>query len=213
MQVVLLGMIAPYFYTTFIASPTQDTASSSYLLGFFIATTLCWFCSFFMLPSLLGTSMFNLNFSDIGVKKPVLNKSNVQLICCSAILLMVLGYVITRQPSVRAFYSSSLSHFNLATFIFVNLVLLPINYFAEEFFFRGILFLTLWRLVGWHSYWIADILFTWGHQFKPIPEIYLSAFAGMILNYMTYKTESIYPAIISHGSLGILINVLVYFNV
>jgi len=48
----------------------------------------------------------------------------------------------------------------LPKYILILGVLFPLYYIGEEFFFRGFLFLGLWKRVGWHSFWITDIIFT-----------------------------------------------------
>jgi membrane protease YdiL (CAAX protease family) len=212
-QIVTLAMCMPSFYNAYIEPHLIQHSSLATLIYYLIFSTVFNFFCFFALPFLIGSTVFNLQMADMGLKSPKINKQNIIIICVSLFLLIILGYILSRQPSVRIFYSRGLLPLDLLAFSLLNLIALPIFYFAEEFFFRGMLFLTLWRLIGWHSYWVADIIFTLAHTYKPLPEMALSLVAGIILTYMTYKTKSIYPALLSHGSLGVMLNVLIYFNI
>ena len=92
------------------------------------------------------------------------------------------------------------------------MVLFPFYYIGEECFFRGFLFLGLWRRVRWHSFWITDVLFTLAHIGKPGLEILLCIPASIIFNCLTLFTRSIVPAVIVHTIMGIMLSILVTFQ-
>ena len=95
-------------------------------------------------------------------------------------------------------------------FILVQLLILPPYYFCEEFFFRGFMFMGLWKKINWHSFWVTDIIFFYSHLGKPPLELIFALPVGIVLNYITLRTKSVYPAIIVHCIAGIFLNSLVY---
>ena len=94
----------------------------------------------------------------------------------------------------------------------VQCIFLPLYYFSEEFFFRGFLFLLLWKKVRWHSFWITDILFAAAHILKPGLEILLCIPASVIFNVLTLYSRSIVPALMVHLIVGMSLNFFVCYS-
>lgn len=69
--------------------------------------------------------------------------------------------------------------------------------FAEEFLFRGIIFRTLNRKFSMVSAIILQGIMFGIFHFNLVQGIYAS-FLGIVFGYITYKTKSIWPAIICH---------------
>lgn len=164
---------------------------------FFIAYTyLC----FFVAPFLAAQFIYKEKLHNIGVMLP---KNNVKnwFFTLAALVMLVSGIIyITSYPSVQHFYS--LKNPSWLKFILIQFIALPLYYFAEEFFFRGFFFVILWRKVGWHSFWITDIVFTFAHIAKPIPEILLAIPVSVVLNFLVLKTKSIFPGMLVHYAMG-----------
>lgn len=146
--------------------------------------------------------------SHFGLQAPKKNLS-IMLICFFLALLMPYIYFFSQQKSFQLSYSWQ--HISLFNFLTINFLLMSVYYFAEEFFFRGFLFLSLWEKVRWHSFWITDIIFTLSHLGKPGLEVIFCIPVSIILNGVTLATRSIYPALIIHYSLGVFLNVLVNY--
>ncbi len=106
----------------------------------------------------------------------------------------------SKQPEFQATYA--LGQPSIKKLILLNTVLFPSYYFSEEFFYRGFLFLGLWRRIKWHSFWVTDFIFAFAHLGKPGLEILLSMFASVVFNILTLSTKSIYPALITHWVVG-----------
>lgn len=195
-------MSVPYYYDLFFGVlDTKSMVGVSYI----VATG---FSSFFIIPWLICKYILKIKLSDVGLVLPKLTFYNGILTLCALSLMLPFAFYFASQPSLHRWYS--LSHLHLMPFIFIVVVLQPLYYFAEEFFFRGFLFLTTWRYIGWHSFWVTDVMFYYAHTNKPIPELLLSIPASVLLNYIALKSKSVYPAMFVHGSMGILLNVLVY---
>jgi membrane protease YdiL (CAAX protease family) len=176
--------------------------------------TLCFmviYSSLFLLaaPLFLGKYISKQSLRELGLCFPE-NKKVALLLSLSALLILIPAVCFSASHKiVQTFYS--LKNLSAFEFILILLFALPPYYLAEEFFFRGFLFMGLWRKIGWHSYWITEVIFTWAHLGKPPIEILIAFPAGIILNYLTLRTRSIYPAMFVHYTMGAVMNGVVTF--
>lgn len=173
-----------------------------FIVGYFLLLSFSASCVFIKL-------LMQKNLADFGFQLPKNLKLAILLIVCA---LLVLVPYITYFSIQSSFQSYSLSPTTIPKFIFITAILFPLFYLSEEFFFRGFLFIGLWNRVGWHSFWITDIIFTLAHLGKPWLEVLLCIPASVILNGLTLATRSILPAIIVHCSLGVILSTLVTFK-
>lgn len=182
-----------------------DTQKLPTLIFFIFYTSIC----FFILPLFLNKLTFKENLKDIGLTLPQHKIKAIFLILVSLLLLVPWMVYFASKAQFQGY---SLGSPGPLKFFFIVGVLFPIYYFVEEFFFRGFLFISLWKRVGWHSYWITDIIFTLAHLGKPPLEVLLCIPVSIILSFITLSTKSIYPAMIVHSILGILLTCLVTFH-
>jgi membrane protease YdiL (CAAX protease family) len=167
-------------------------------LVFFIFATILFF---FLLPTLLCTFFYKEKLTHIGFALPV-KKIETAILMLLALLLMVpIILWLAKQHSFQHYYSFNKP--STAKLAFLILVIFPIYYICEEFFFRGFLLINLWKRMRWHSLWITDILFTFAHIAKPLLEIVIALPAGIILALLTLRLKSIYPAMVVHYVLGV----------
>lgn len=159
------------------------------------------FIFFFTVPAVASTFIFKLSLKELGVCFPTEKIRSLFFTLIAFLLLVPTFYLMTTYPSIRIFYT--LPSQNILE-VSGMLLLFPLYYFGEEFFFRGFLFLSLWKKIGWHSFWVTDIIFTLSHLGKPGMEILLCIPASVIFNLLTLYTRSIYPAIFVHSSMGVL---------
>lgn len=164
---------------------------------------------FFIVPLLACYALFGEPASAVGLRAPVDSRQAIRLMLLAYIVVVPITLYCTQQAQFKSYYA--VHNMGVGYFIFIQLLMLPLFYFSEEFFFRGFLFLTLWRKIGWHSFWITDIFFTLAHLGKPGYEIMLSIPASVLLNYLTLKTKSIYPALFVHSTIGIVMNTAVNY--
>ncbi len=158
---------------------------------------------YFIIPLIVAKVVLDVPPSKLGLVWPKNRKQIFALLFLGITLTIPLFIYCLNNPKLQQYYQ--LKHISLTYFIFIQAVLFPIYYFAEEFFFRGFLFLTLLRKIGWHSYWISDLFFTLAHFGKPPIEILVSFPIGVVLNYMTYKTQSIFTAFVYHLFSGVIL--------
>ncbi|MBV8802706.1 MAG: CPBP family intramembrane metalloprotease [Gammaproteobacteria bacterium] len=173
---------------------------------------------FFSMYSLLWLGILPIAFNkwirretlyDIGIALPNNRLLAILLIIVALSLLIPFMIFFATQNTFQSYAFGGLSTFQ---FIFIITFLFPLYYIGEECFIRGFLFLGLWKRVGWHSFWITDILFTLFHIGKPIPEVLLCIPASVIFNCLTLFTRSVIPAIIVHSTMGAVLSILVTYH-
>jgi membrane protease YdiL (CAAX protease family) len=163
----------------------------------------------FILPIAFNTLIRRENLKDIGIAWPKNTALTIILIIIALSLLIPFMIYFAKQ---NTFQSYSMGNMHVFQFAFIVTVLFPLYYVGEECFMRGFLFLGLWKRVGWHSFWITDVLFTAFHLAKPIPEVLLCIPASVIFNCLTLFTRSIVPAIIVHSIMGATLSTLVTYH-
>jgi len=158
---------------------------------------------FVALPLLVNKIILKQPISEIGLQIPK-NKDRTVVLTILALAYSVPVFVyLTQHNSFQHYYRFGPT--SPIFFISVQFFLFPVYYFAEEVFFRGFVFLTLLKRVGWHSFWISDVLFTMAHIGKPPLEILVSIPASILFNYITLRSRSILPSFFVHTCLGILV--------
>jgi membrane protease YdiL (CAAX protease family) len=165
---------------------------------------------YLLLPAFISKFLYKKNLQEIGLSLP--NNKKMTIILTSSALIIMLPMILyfSTLKQFQSYYFWG--HTSLIQFIIIQFVLVPFYYFAEEFFFRGFLFINLWNRVGWHSFWISEIIFTYAHLGKPWLEVILSIPASIVLNYLVLKTRSIFPSMLVHYSMGVLLNVLINYQ-
>lgn len=175
----------------------------------FVFFDLYTFFYFFIIPALITRILFNQKLAQIGLRWPSNKLKASGYFILGLVTLIPFIYLFSKYPSFQRYYS--FKNVSFEQFLIMQLVLGPCYYFSEEFFFRGFLFIHLWNKVKWHSFWITDIIFALAHLGKPWPEILLSAIASVVFNILTLTTRSIYPALLLHLIMGVLMNVFVNY--
>jgi membrane protease YdiL (CAAX protease family) len=201
-EMFLISIFSTIFGTTF------SKYNVAHLLFFDLYTALC----LLVLPLVLNKLIFKANTTDLGLRLPASRiKAVVYSVLVLLIILPVFYFVFMNNASFKTAYTFSGGGISIAYFMFLQFFILPVYYFCEEFFFRGIYFMYLWEKIGWHSFWITEVTFMFAHLGKPGIEILISFPAGILLNFLTIKTKSIYPAALVHTIIGITINALGFF--
>jgi CAAX protease family protein len=163
----------------------------------------------FILPVAFNTIIRREPLKDIGIAWP---KNKILTVILIIIALSILIPCMIFFAKQNAFQSYSMGNMSIPTFTLIVTLLFPLYYIGEECFMRGFLFLGLWKRIGWHSFWITDVLFTLFHIGKPIPEVLLCIPASVIFNCLTLFTRSIVPAVIVHSIMGAALSTLVTYQ-
>src|SRR3990167_2372900 len=154
----------------------------------------------FLIPVGITKRFFKVTLKDLGLRIPYIDATTAFLTAAAFIFFIPMVYFLLSSTNVKHFYALTQ---HSTSELWIMMALSPMYYFFEEFFFRGFLFLGLWRRVKWHSFWITDIIFTLSHVGKPMPEILACIPASIVFNILTLYTKSIYPAVLVHGYIGL----------
>lgn len=201
--ILFLGISSPQFLPSAFGEFDANQVQS------FIFLIIISLLFIFAIPIFINKLIFKENLKSLGLAFPRQKTKTLVLTLIAMLLLIPSFYYLLLHTSLKNYYLLHHPDFYTLTMM---ITLLPLYYLAEEFFFRGFLFLSLWKRVGWHSFWITDIIFTLSHLSKPGAEILFCIPASIIFNYLTLKTKSIYPALLTHSTLGILSLVVINFN-
>ncbi len=193
------------FYTQLTGMGYHAEKISSIL--FFISFTLL---CVFTLPAVTGRLLYKETLANLGVALPKYKKTTILLVILALLILMPCIYALSQNKIGHTYYS--LGNIGFIKLSFILLAIFPVYYFAEEFFFRGFLFNILWKKVGWHSFWISDILFTIAHLGKPPLEILIAIPASVVYNYLSLHSKSIYPSMFVHYVMGVTLIILVNYT-
>jgi membrane protease YdiL (CAAX protease family) len=118
------------------------------------------------------------------------------------------------RPEFRAFYPSPA--FPPARQHAIGLVLhwllhLAPQLFATEFLYRGFLLLPLARRLGAVSATALLLIpYVWLHRDKPPLELVQAAWAGVVLAWIAWRTQSFLPAFLAHWALAVATDWLCY---
>jgi membrane protease YdiL (CAAX protease family) len=80
-----------------------------------------------------------------------------------------------------------------------------------EFFFRGFALFRLSSRFGMHAVTLMVIPYALIHIHKPLPEALGAVVAGLVLGTLALKTRSIWPGVIVHGSVALMMDVFALF--
>jgi uncharacterized protein len=190
-------------YRFLINKPFNQLDQSSQI--FMLIYSIFWM---FVVPMVIIKCIYKMKLKDFGLKLPTNMKKAFYLVIFS--YLMITPPFIWFAKRVQAYYQVSSLTYN--EFLFALFIILPLYYFAEEFFFRGFIFIKLWDDMRWRSVWFTEILFALIHIGKPSLEIIFSIPVGLILNYVTYNSRSIFPAILIHYYMGAFMIICSFFG-
>jgi membrane protease YdiL (CAAX protease family) len=208
---LIASAIVFYYYSTNVLIVYADyfgvfNAKNLPGMTFFSSYSLFWLM---LLPIVFNKFIRRESLKDIGIAWP--NNKIVAAILIGIALALLIPFMLYFATQ-HTFQSYSMGAVSTPQFIIIITVLFPLYYLGEECFMRGFLFLGLWKRVGWHSFWITDLMFTVFHIGKPIPEVLLCIPASVIFNCLTLVTRSIVPALIVHSIMGATLSVLVTYQ-
>ena len=103
-----------------------------------------------------------------------------------------------------------------SVFVYASLYITFINSIMEEFLFRGVLFIFLFKTLGNKAFWISALLFALYHisifiGWFSLPLVFVAVLGlfigGLFFNWLNKKSMTIYPGWIAHicADIGIMI--------
>lgn len=163
----------------------------------------------FFVPYLLIKYVLNLKMEDFGFRKPENLGYDIKLSTLIVLIQIPIIYLLSTQTSFQNAYSIPQG---FSIFFLVATLGSGVYYFAEEFIFRGFLFFGLWNKFGFHTFWITNLIFALLHITKPVPEIFLAFFSGLLLTFLSFKTKSFLPAVLVHFTIALILNIFVIIS-
>lgn len=145
---------------------------------------------YFVLPLLLILIGFRRKPSRYGFTLGDWRAGMLITLVAIVILAPVIWFVVSVSPGLQDFYQSS-------AFSFLFLVLMTVELFAWEFFFRGFIFFGYQEKFGDHALWLQAVPFAMAHVTKPAAETMTTLFGGFLFALVARRTKSfIYPFLI-----------------
>lgn len=164
-----------------------------------------------VLPLLAIRYVFKKERREFGFTWPVDVKKSLKLIgVCLAANLPIL-FVLARLEEFQFYYR--LFDYSLKFFILSGIIGGLVYYLAEEFLFRGFLFLGLFNQIGSKSYLVTSLIFAAAHWGKSYIEIIYSFGISWWLCWLSLKTKSFLPAAAAHFALALILNYFVNYLV
>jgi len=118
-------------------------------------------------------------------------------------LVLLSAFVLSRVPSVGAFYRAHASRGHQALGTFGWIASFAVYFFAWEFFFRGNLVVWLGKTLGPRKAIALHLVpFVAVHLGKPTLEIALAVPGGIALGALAFRSRSMIPAFVLHLSLA-----------
>jgi membrane protease YdiL (CAAX protease family) len=162
----------------------------------------------FVLPAFIITRIFHEKLSDYGLLIPEKIQEAIKISGWVIVVFLPIIFIISVRSDFGEYYAIERS--SIVLFVLMTIIT-AFYYFAEEFLFRGLMFFSLWKKWGIHSFWITNIVFSIFHIGKPVPEVFLAFFLGIVLSYVSLKTKSFIPAVAIHFILALILNILVTY--
>ncbi len=128
-------------------------------------------------------------------------------------VMVALTFPCSRMRSFTAQYplyqgvGASLSNFVFYSFLYVA------YYLGWEFFFRGYMQFGLGKRLGdWNAILVQTLASCLVHIGKPDTEIFSSILGGIVWGMVTFRTQSLLPALLLHWLLGICLDAFIIYS-
>lgn len=190
------SFIIPFTYAYWFKLPYDN---KEYNCNFYFLA--CISIIYFIIPTLITKFLYKRSLAEVGIAFP--KKMGEAYLFGILILVILLPGIIyfSGLPKFQHYYW--LGQPSIYKWLFFALFAGPAYYTFEEYFFRGFLLFNLWEKVGWHGYWITDLMFALAHFSKPDLEILYALPTGILLAFLALRTRSIWPGVIVHYCMGI----------
>lgn len=172
---------------------------------------------------IFGKSFFNMNLDFIKIKKVKNYKSGILISLIAFISIFIGFFIVKNYIDFNILKNDFIVKYQLngLSFFIASFYLIFINSLLEEYFFRGFIFLNIKNKIKGNV--ISSLLFSLYHisNFqnwfkKPIILVFALlglVVAGLLFNYLSFKTKDIYNSYIPHLFADLAIVILGYFIV
>jgi len=162
---------------------------------------VAWTGICYLVIPLLSCAVLGLSPLSLGLRWPGLKALVPYLLLY--VLVLPLVFWAAHQPGFQATYPFFTSPLGLNSSDGIRQQIswelaYAFQFFALEFFFRGFITLGLKPSFGMASIFVMVLPYVMIHFSKPQPEAFGSLFAGLILGYMSWKSNSIWGGVLLH---------------
>ncbi len=173
-------------------------------------TIWAWYSFFlmFVIPIIL-LFVTRAPFKDYGFSLGEFKKGLTFVAIVTIAFLPFLIYSALKIPAFHAYYPRYPGARESFRILLYWEFLFFIYLIGWEYFFRGFFLFTLKKYIGLYSILVQAIPFAILHIGKPLPEVYSSFFAAVILGYICLKTKSFWPALLVHWLVSFIFDLLI----
>ncbi len=115
-----------------------------------------------------------------------------------ALFMVLLAWIVSHRPEFRSYYPLyAPARFDKGALLF-HLLVYGVYLWLWEWVYRGVLTLPAWRICGWYGVIGQAVLFGLMHLGKPLPEVFGSFVAGVVLGWLAVRSGSFIPGAIAH---------------
>lgn len=171
------------------------------ILAYWVFTLLVFYV---IVPVLTIRFLFREKVADYGLRlKGTFRELHLYVIMLLVMIPLVIYFSGTssfqaRYPFLKT-YHGTLSWRDLL--LWESLYML--QFFALEFFFRGVVLFGLKPKLGIYSIFIMTIPYCMIHFGKPFPETLAAIIAGVVLGFLSFRSQSIWLGVLIHCSVGL----------
>jgi membrane protease YdiL (CAAX protease family) len=190
------------FFAAHFSDPSWTEGEANWFRWLYhhLASLLLWA----LVPFILIKSVYKESLGDYGWKLGDW-KFGLKASLISFVVMILPVYISSFNPEHREWYPlTSLATASAGYFALWGLSYLP-HYIGWEFMFRGFVGVGMSKFYGKiGATGIQVIITVLLHIGKPMGETWGAAFAGVYLGWLTYRTGSVWWAILFHSYLGML---------
>lgn len=167
----------------------------------------CRVVCYVVIPCVVMFCMPGVRIRDCGLSAPGARSHVwIYLVLFAAILPAVVA--VSQSPAFQHKYpfyrEATRSAFDFAAWE----VLYAVQFVSLEFFFRGFMLQAARRSLGVYGIFVMVVPYCMIHYYKPLPEVFGSIFAGIILGTIAMRTNSIWWGVLIHVSVALSMDML-----
>ncbi len=136
----------------------------------------------------------------------------LKILALFAAVMIVVVYFANQTESFARHYPLNKYALKSLSFFLLYESFYVLYFFAWEFFFRGFLLFALYPAIGAYAIVVQMIPFALLHIGKPVPEVFASVFAGLILGALALRTRSMLYCWLLHAISAVAMDLAVFIG-
>lgn len=165
-----------------------------------------------VIPFLIWTLVFRLSVAELGIRLGDVKKG-LLVVAIGLPLMAVLAYLSSKSIAFQREYPLLQGLMVDRSGVFAYFLIYGLYYIGWEVYFRGFMLFGLRDGFGdTASILIQTIPSCLLHVGKPAPEAFGSIVAGIVFGWIVFKTRSIWPVLILHWALGVMLDIFLIYG-